>query len=85
MLDFPRKADDIEVNEVDDGYVVYQKARDRVHYLNHTAALVLEFCTGENSAGEIPELMKQAYDMAETPEAEVKECLSKLVDEELVK
>ena len=84
MPEFPKKADDIEINEVDDGYVVYQKARDRVHYLNHTAALVLEFCTGDNSADEIPALMKQAYDMPEAPEAEVKECLSKLIDEQLI-
>ena len=52
----PRRAEGIEVNEVADGYIVYQASRDRVHYLNHTAVLVLEMCNGRVSAGQIPGL-----------------------------
>jgi len=84
MARFPKKTDDIEINEVDDGYVVYHRDRDRVHYLNHTAALVLEFCTGENDAETMPELLKQAYEMESAPVDEVQECLTKLYDEGLV-
>lgn len=84
MGDYPKRADGIEVNEVADGYIVYQPSRDRVHYLNHTAALVLEFCNGRNRADDIPEILRSAYDLAEAPVAEVRECLSKLMQEELV-
>lgn len=80
----PRRAEGIEVNEVADGYIVYQASRDRVHYLNHTAVLVLEMCNGRVSAGQIPGLLKQAYDLAEPPTEEVAVCLTKLLDEGLV-
>jgi hypothetical protein len=80
----PRQVDGVELNQVADGYVVYQPDRDRVHYLNHTAALVLEMCNGRVTAGEIPGLLKDAYDLAEAPTAEVGECLAKLLDEGLV-
>jgi len=46
----PHKAPDVDVHEVVDGFVVYHPSRNRVHYLNHTAAIVLELCTGENDA-----------------------------------
>ena len=85
MARFPKKTDDIDVNEVDDGYVVYHRDRERVHYLNHTAALVLEFCTGENGAEEMPNLLKQVYNLSEAPVDEVEECLSKLYEEGLIK
>jgi Coenzyme PQQ synthesis protein D (PqqD) len=80
----PRKVDDIEVNELGDGYIVYHADRDRVHFLNHTAAIVLEFCTGENERTEITRLLQRAYDLPEPPEVEIDECLAQLQNEGLV-
>jgi Coenzyme PQQ synthesis protein D (PqqD) len=74
----PVKADDVEVSEVADGYVVYHPAEERVHYLNHTAALVLEFCTGENEPAEIVRIVQRAYDLPAPPESEVGRCLEQL-------
>jgi hypothetical protein len=81
---FPRRVDDVEVNPVPDGYIVYQPSRDRVHYLNHTAVLVLELCTGRVRAREIPGLLKDAYDLPEAPTDEVAACLATLAAEGLV-
>jgi len=81
----PKRVEGIEVNEVADGYIVYQAAQDRVHYLNRTAVLVLEMCNGRLAAGEIPELLKEAYDLAEPPTEEVATCLTKLLEEGLVR
>ena len=83
--DRPARADGVEVNAVADGYVVYDKERDRVHYLNHTAAVVLEFCTGENSPAEIVTILQAAYDLSEPPDGEVAECLQQLRDEGLIR
>ena len=80
----PKRVEGIEINEVADGYIVYQAARDRVHYLNHTAVLVLEMCNGRLPAGQIPGLLKTAYDLAEPPTEEVAACLTKLQEEGLV-
>lgn len=80
----PLRAAGIEVVPSADGYVVYDAGRDRVHYLNHVAALVLEFATGENSDAEITHMLQVAYDLPESPEREVRECLALLRSEGLV-
>jgi Coenzyme PQQ synthesis protein D (PqqD) len=79
-----QRAEGIEVVSAADGYVVYDPRRDRVHYLNHTAALVLEFATGENSDAEITRMLQVAYDLPVPPAREVQECLEQLRDEGLV-
>lgn len=81
----PRVSEGIEINKVADGYIVYQPERDRVHYLNHTAVLVLELCDGRTRAGDLAGLLKAAYDLPAPPSAEVADCLAKLLAEGLVR
>ena len=81
----PTQVEGLDINQLADGYVVYETARDRVHYLNHTAVLVLEMCNGNVKAEEIPGLLKTTYDLAEPPIAEVAECLARLSDEGLIR
>ena len=82
--DHPRARRDLELEEAADGYVVFDEKADRVHYLNHTAALVLELCTGANSAGDIVGLLQRAYDLPEPPEAETRACLEQLREQSLL-
>ena len=81
----PRPAEGIEINQIEDGYVIYDPARDRVHYLNHTAVLVLELCNGQVAARDLPALLQDAYGLPEPPVNEVAECLEKLLEEGLVR
>jgi Coenzyme PQQ synthesis protein D (PqqD) len=80
----PKMAPDLEVNEVADGYIVYQPDRDRVHYLNQTAALVLELCNGRNAEADLPELLQLAWDLPTPPVEDVAECLEALRKEGLI-
>jgi hypothetical protein len=80
----PVMAPDLELNEVADGYIVYQPDRDRVHYLNQTAAVVLELCTGKNAEADMPELLRLAWDLPEPPVEEVTDCLEGLRKEGLI-
>ena len=80
----PRRIDGLEVNPVEDGFMIYQSDKDRVHYLNHTAVLVLELCDGQRSAAEIAELVKKAYGLPKLPRKEVDETLAKMTSEGLV-
>ena len=82
--DRPKVVPGLEINKVADGYIVYQPSRDRVHYLNHTATIVLELCDGKNSAAEIAGLLRSAYNMPDAPDAEVSACLQQLAGEGLV-
>ncbi len=84
MNEFPKLADDIEINEVEDGYIIYQSKKDRVHYLNHTAVVVLECCTGKNTVEDIENIVQTAYKMREIPKKEVNDCLNTLFKEGLI-
>jgi hypothetical protein len=81
----PVTAPDLEINAVADGYIVYQPDRDRVHYLNQTAALLLELCNGRNAEAELPELVRLAYELSAPPIEEVVGCLETLRKEGLIR
>jgi len=74
----PRHVDDLDMSPSDDGYIIYQPDRDRVHFLNPTAVLILELCNGENSPEQIVDLVKQAYSLPAAPVTEVHEALKQL-------
>ena len=78
------RAPGIEIREAPDGIVVYDAGRDRVHYLNRTAALLLESCDGALPVGELPGMLAAAFQLESPPDAAVEGCLAKLVDEGLL-
>lgn len=81
----PEQVEGVTVTQVNDGYILYQTDRGRVHHLNHIAALVLEFCNGRTPAGDIPELLRQAFNLGTVPHDEVWECLLNLRDEGIIR
>jgi Coenzyme PQQ synthesis protein D (PqqD) len=85
MADLLVKADDLEVNEIPDGYVIYQSSQDRVHYLNKTAAIVFELCDGEHVTEEIVSCVAELLHRdASACDHEVRECVDQLSTEGLV-
>ena len=84
MNPYPKLAQDIEINQVEDGYVIYQQEKDRVHYLNHTAVIVLESCTGKNTVDDIVQIVQDVFDLPESPGKDVQECLESLIKEGIV-
>ena len=70
--------------EVADGFVVYQPSRDRVHFFNHTAAVVLTLCDGELDDTQIASVLQRCYELPEPPSAEVAQCLDQFRQEGLV-
>jgi hypothetical protein len=80
----PKCRSGLDISVIDEGYVVYQPECDRVHYLNHSATLILELCTGENPVAGIAGLMQEAYGLPEPPVAMVGETVEKLRAEGLL-
>jgi hypothetical protein len=79
------KAEDLDVNEVPDGYVIYQIERDRVHYLNKTAAIVFELCDGAWGRDEVVQRTLHLFDLDSVEGLEdVEACIQSLLDEGLV-
>jgi hypothetical protein len=74
----------VEINNVPDGAMVYQKDRERVHFLNPTALIIYELCGLKKSTQEIEGFLAGAFGLAEPPTAAVRDCLVSLVEEGLV-
>jgi hypothetical protein len=84
-VELPSKAPGLEINEVADGLVVYEDATERVHYLNNTASVVFELCTGENSEQEIATLLGRAFSLPSPPLADIHKCLDQLRSQGVVR
>lgn len=65
-----KAAEGMEASAVPDGYVVYDEANEKVHYLNPTAAVAFTLCDGSKSVDDIATFLKDAYDLGETPDLE---------------
>lgn len=85
MAQHPRRVDGLEINPVEDGFMIYRPEADRVHYLNHTAVVILELSNGRNTPARIATLLKHAYGLPEAPRQEVAETLVKMTDEGLIR
>lgn len=84
MNDRPKQVNGLEINEVADGVVVYQKDKDRVHYMNKIASMVLQLCDGETPTTDFPLLFQDVFELDAPPHEEIHDCLEKLFDEGLV-
>ena len=78
------RADGNHAVETADGMVVYQKDREKVHYLNPTAAMVYELCDGRQTVKSMTAFLQSAFDLPEPPASEVRECLENLVSEGVI-
>lgn len=80
----PRRADGLEIRPVPDGFVVYDPSRDRLHFLNGTAAFVLESCDGATAVADLPALVAAAFQLETDPADEVDGCVRRLLSEGLL-
>ena len=80
----PIMSSGLELHESDDGMIVYQDATDKVHYLNHTAAVVLQLCDGTRDVQQIAAAVAELFELAEPPISETKSCIDDLSREGLI-
>jgi len=85
MMGNPKQDADIRIFEADDGCVVYHRQKDRVHFLNHTAVLLLELCNGRHSIPEMITSLAQSYGLDAPPEKEIREVIDKFAQEGLIR
>jgi acetoacetyl-CoA synthetase len=80
----PMRADDIDMVEMEDGVAIRRAGHERVHLVNHTAALVLELCDGTKTDAEIADVVGRLYGLPQPPKGEVAACLAQFRAESLV-
>ena len=84
LSDYPKQTAGLEIDQVEDGFIIYHPARDTVHFLNPSAVVILELCNGKHEVGEIAAIVRKAYGLQDTPEREILDTLIKFLNEGLV-
>lgn len=85
MTGNPEQHPNLKIFEADDGYIVYHKERDRVHFLNHTSVLILELCNGKHSVPVMIDIVEKSYGLDKPPEKEVMDIITSFEKEGLIK
>lgn len=79
-----RQANNLEIHDVPDGYIVYQNERDQVHYLNNTAAVIFELCDGKREPEDIVARVAKVFELGPSAYDEIRAGLDSLLKEGLV-
>ncbi|MEY2569037.1 MAG: hypothetical protein QOE35_3566 [Actinomycetota bacterium] len=77
-------AEELEIHEADDGLVVYDGARDRVHHLNATAGVILQLCDGSHDVEAIADFVARGFGLDEPPVDETRTTVERFTEEGLV-
>jgi hypothetical protein len=80
----PRRAESLEINEADDGLVVYDPTEDQVHHLNESASIIFDLCDGTRDPEAIAEILGEAYDLAAPPRDDAIAGLEDLANRKLI-
>lgn len=80
----PRRADSLEINEAEDGLVVYDPEHDMVHHLNPSASLIFDLCDGSRDAEEIARVLGEAWNLEAPPTDEARAGLEELAERNLI-
>jgi hypothetical protein len=59
----PIRADALEINEAEDGLVVYDTAHETVHHLNPSAAIIFDLCDGSRDVETIASVLTEAFEL----------------------
>jgi len=78
------QSSELEITEVPDGAMIYQKLRERVHYLNPTAVIVFELCGMNKTVDEVAAFIANSFDLSVPPAEAVRTCVHSLLDEGLI-
>lgn len=77
-----RTVEGVDLNEVPDGYVIYDNQANKVHYLNTTAAVIYQLLDGSLTVGEVADLVKEAFSLKE--DVDVVPSLENLLEAKLI-
>ena len=81
---YARQMEGIELSPAVDGFMIHVEELDRVHYLNPTAAAVLQLCDGATSDDEIARLLQEHFDLPAPPSEEVSKILDQFAEAGLI-
>jgi hypothetical protein len=80
----PIRSEGLEIDEADDGLVVFDPREDMVHHLNPSAAIIFDLCDGSRDPDAIAALLGQVYELSEPPREDALAGLRDLAQRKLI-
>jgi hypothetical protein len=81
----PQKVESLEVNEAEDGQIVYDPGRHHVHHHNTSAAVIFDLCDGSRTVEEVAAALAEVYSLEAPPLLEAQSGVDELTARGLLK
>ncbi len=80
----PRAVPGLTWREMNGAFVVSVAGSERTHVVNQTGVLLLELANGQHTVDEMVRVLREAFGLAQDPDAQVRHFLSRAVQAGLV-
>jgi hypothetical protein len=83
-LSNPIRRDGLEIDEAEDGLIVFDPREDMVHHLNPSAAIIFDLCDGSRDLDTIAALLGEIYELGTPPREDALVGLHGLAERKLI-
>jgi hypothetical protein len=80
----PIRREGLEIDEAEDGLIVFDPREDMVHHLNPSAAIIFDLCDGSRDLDAIVALLGEIYELATLPREDALAGLRGLAERKLI-
>ena len=80
----PVRSEGLNIDEADDGLVIFDPVEDMVHHLNPTAAIIFDLCDGSRGLDQIAALLAEVYELNEPAREDALAGLRGLAERKLI-
>jgi len=81
---FPLKNADFEMTDLDDETILFSVKNEKAIYLNPSAQLIWQLCSGEHSIKQMIDGLKQQYPNEKEIESQTIEALNQLIEDNAI-
>jgi hypothetical protein len=81
----PIRSEGLEIDEAEDGLVIFDPREDMVHHLNPTAAVIFDLCDGTRDLEQIAALLAEVYELSGPPREDALVGLRGLAERKLIR
>jgi len=83
-LSNPIRHDGLEIDEAEDGLIIFDPREDMVHHLNPSAAVIFDLCDGSRDLDAIAALLGEIYELSTPPREDALVGLRGLAERKLI-
>ncbi len=83
-LSNPIRRDGLEIDEAEDGLIIFDPREDMVHHLNPSASVIFDLCDGSRDLDAIAAVLGEIYELTAPPREDALTGLRGLAERKLI-